>query len=103
MLKLILRPPDVKSQLTEKESDAGEYWSQEEQGTTEDEMVGWHHYLMNMSLSKLQEMVKDREAWSATVHGAQRVGHSWVTEQQQSYRRENWGSEMFNLPGLYSW
>ena len=31
---------------------------------------------MDMSLSKLQEMVKDREAWRATVHGSQRVGHS---------------------------
>ena len=34
---------------------------------TEDEMAGWHHS-MNMSLSKLQEMVKDREAWCAAVH-----------------------------------
>ena len=34
--------------------------------------------LMHMSLSKLQEMVKDREAWHAAVHGLQRVGHNWV-------------------------
>ena len=34
----------------------------------EDEMVGWHHS-MDMSLNKLQEMVKDREAWHAAVHG----------------------------------
>ena len=34
----------------------------------EDEMVGWHHS-MDMSLSKLQEMVKGREAWHAAVHG----------------------------------
>ena len=36
---------------------------------TEDEMVGWHHDSMVMSLSKLQEMVKDRDAWHAEVHG----------------------------------
>ena len=38
-------------------------------GQPEDEMVGWHHRLNGLSLSKLQEMVKDREAWWATVHG----------------------------------
>ena len=35
---------------------------------TEDEMVGWHHDSMDMSLSKLRKIVKDREAWCATVH-----------------------------------
>ena len=41
----ILWPPHVKSWLTGKDPDAGRNWGQEEKGTTEDEMVGWHHWL----------------------------------------------------------
>ena len=41
----ILWPPDAKSWLTGKDPDAGKDWGQKEQGTTEDEMVGWHHQL----------------------------------------------------------
>ena len=47
MLKLklpILGPPDVKNWLMGKDPDARKDWRQKEKGTTEDEMVGWHHY-----------------------------------------------------------
>ena len=55
--------PDVKSWLIWKDPDAGKDWKQEEKGTTEDEMVGWHHQLNGHELSKLPELVMDREAW----------------------------------------
>ena len=66
----ILWPPDAKGWLIWKDPDAGKDWGQEEKGTTEYEMVGWHHqWLDDMSLSKLRELVKDREAWHGAVHG----------------------------------
>ena len=53
-----------------KDPDAGKDWGQEEKGTTEDEMVGWHHQLNGHEFeSKLQELVMDGEAWHALVHG----------------------------------
>ena len=42
---LILWPPDVKNWLIGKDPDAGQDWRQEEKGTAEEEMVGWHHWL----------------------------------------------------------
>ena len=41
----ILCPPDAKSRLIGKDPDAGKDWGQEEKRATEDEMVGWHHWL----------------------------------------------------------
>ena len=48
----ILWPPDAKSQLTGKDTDAGKDWGQEEKGATEDEMVGWHHQLNELEFEQ---------------------------------------------------
>ena len=52
-----------------KDPDAGRDWGQEEKGTTEDEMAGWHYWLDGHGLGRLQELVMDREAWHAAIHG----------------------------------
>ena len=74
----VLWPPHEKSRLSGKDSDAGRDWGQEN-GMNDDEMAGWYHGLMDVSLTELQEMVMDREAWRAAIHG---VAESDMTERQ---------------------
>ena len=47
----------------------GRDWGQEEKGTTEVEMAGWHHQLVGREFDELGELVMDREAWRAAIHG----------------------------------
>ena len=65
----VLQPPDVKNWLIWKDSDAGKDWRQEEKGTTEDKMLDGITDSMGMGLSRLRELVMNRGAWHAAVHG----------------------------------
>ena len=76
-----LWPPNAKSWLIGKDLDAGKDWRQEEKGMTEEEMVGWHHWLNGREFEQTWGDSDDREAWLAADHG---VGHDLVTEQQQN-------------------
>ena len=49
-----IEPPDAKISLTGKDPDAGKDWGQDEKGATEDEMVGWHHWLNGHEFEQTQ-------------------------------------------------
>ena len=85
-------PPDVKNWLTGKVPDAGKDWIREEKGTTEDEMVEWHHWLDGREFEWAQGVVMDMEAWRAAVHG---VTKSWTW-------LSDW-TELCVCVDLYSW
>ena len=83
----VLWPPHAKSWLIGKDSDAGRDWGQEEKGTTEDEMAGWHHWL------------DGRESqWTPGVGDGQRglaCCDSWGRKELDTTERLNW-TELFN-------
>ena len=76
----ILWPPYAKSWFIGKDPDAGKDWRQEEKGTQQ--RTRWLDGItdsMDMSLSKFQEMVKDRKVWHAAVHGVEK-SLTWLSD-----------------------
>ena len=83
----ILWPSDVRSWLIEKDPDAGKDWGQEEKGWQRMRWLDGITDSKDMSPSKLQGMVKDREAWRAVVHG--------VAKRQTQFKDWTWNMVFF--------
>ena len=83
MLKLklpILWPSDAENWLIWKDPDAGKDWRQEEKGTTEDEMIGWHHWLNGHEFEQAPGVCDGQGSLSCCSPWGRRVGHHWATE-----------------------
>ena len=83
---LIFWPPDAKNWLIGKDPDAGKDWRQEEKGTTEDEMFGWHHRLNG---HELEQVLGDGEGQGSLTRCIQVVQKSWT-------RLSNWTTKYWN-------
>ena len=79
----VLWPPDAKIWLIGKDPDAGKDWKQEK-GKTEDEMVGWHHWLNGHELEQAPGVGDGQGSLVCCSPWDRRVGHNWATEQQPS-------------------
>ena len=94
----ILWPPDGKSQLTGKDPDAGKDWRQEEKEMTEDEVVGWHHWLNGHAFEQTLGDGEGQGSLACWPVGLQRVGHDWVTEQQALTIEDLWRISIIKPP-----
>ena len=77
--------PDLNSQLIGKGPDVGKIVGKRRRGWQKIRWLGGITDSMDMSLSKLREIMKDRETWGAVSKGSQRVGHKLASEQQKQH------------------
>ena len=76
---LVLWPPHEKSWLIGKDSDAGRDWRQEEKGTTEDEMAGWHHRLNGREFEWTPGVGDGQGGLAAAIHGVAK-SRTWLSD-----------------------
>ena len=86
-------PPDAKNWFIGKDPDAGKDWRQEEKGMTEDEMVGWHHWLNRHEFEWTPGVGDGQGAWRAAIH---EVTKSWTRLSDWSELMYNWVTFLYN-------
>ena len=95
---LILWPLDAKNWLIRKDSDAAKDWRQKEKGTTEDEMVGWYHWLDRQEFEQAPEV--------GDGQGSLVCCSAWVTKSQtqlSDWTELNWVSATELDYGIQKW
>ena len=94
-------PLDAKNWLIGKDPDAGKDWRQEEKGTTEDEMVGWHHQLDGHELEQVPGVGDGQGSLACcSPWGHKELGHGWVTELKPSYISQVFAQFYVLIPSL---
>ena len=89
----ILWPPDAKSWFIWKDPDTGKNWRQEEKGMTEDEMVGWHHWLNGNGFGWTPEVGDGQGVLACCSSWGRRVGHNlsdWTELNWINHMKQNW-------------
>ena len=81
----ILRSLDLKSQLIGKDPDVGKNWRIKEKGDADDEMIGWHHWLIGHEFEQTTGESEGQGSLRASVQGDAELDTTWATEQQQLY------------------
>ena len=96
----ILWPPEVKSQLPGKDPDAGKDWAQEEKGTTEDEMAGWHHRLNGHAFDQTPGDGKEQGSLACcSPSGPEESETTWQLKQQQRRYQRKMGFQRGEIYG----
>ena len=106
----ILWPPDMKNWLIWKDPNAGEDWRHEEKGTTEDELVGWHHQLNGHEFEWTLGVGDGQGGLACCSPWGPRVGHNWATELNWTLLwrvlggfSRIWGPEAWGCPPRITW
>ena len=84
----VLWPPDGMNWLTRKDPDTGKDWRQEESGTTEDEMVGWHYWIDGHDFEQALGVGDRQGSLACCSPWDPRVRHNWAAEMSDCFNTE---------------